>query len=828
VAVHPGPPLLSGTVPPLADYYHPRAETAPDLAAGLRPGQIIVLTHGEHTAAAPAVQGGTGKTQLAVEFAHAIWRARAVEVLVWATAASREAVVTGFAQAATSVGAADSDEDAEVAAARFVGWLAHTRRPWALIIDDLADLTDLSGLWPSGPAGQVVITTRLPGAVLNTSPVLTTGPIGNTSGPNMPPGDLTIVPLSGFSRREALTYLNSRLTDYPDQRIEALDLAEDLDGLPLGLVHASAVMKTRGMTCRDYRVLLAERRTHMSRVSVGGLSPEILATWSLAAECAHELPPEGLAWPALALAAMLDPHGIPGAVLTSQAACGYITGRPPVTADQSTVRAAITNLAKVGLVSIDPAASAQTVRMHPSVQAAVRAYLPSADLERVMLAAADALIQTWPEAGGPQLDQAMRDCTAALCAVAGTDGLRGTVGVGPLWKPEAHPLLFRAGVSLEDSRLAESAITYWQSMITTSTRLLGPAHANTIIARDRLGAAYELAGRTDDAIAVLLDTVADRERNQGPEHPETIAARGHLAQAYQSADRPADAVAVYERTAADSSRHFGPAHPSTQAARTSLAAAYQAAGMTKEALAAYQMLLTESGRLLGAGHPTTLAVRASLASAYEANGQVKDAIDQYKKVLAGYEGTRGRDHPDTIAARANLASALRRAKKPKDAIALYERVLVDRERIDGTDHPDTIAARANLAFAYRSAGQLREAIPAYERTLTDRERIQGSDHRDTRTARSNLAAAYQQAERLTDAIPQYERVLADSERMLGPGDLETLTARCSLASAHYADGRLMEVVTLLQRALADSELYLGQDHPMTKTVRQNLDAATRT
>ena len=829
MAVHPGPPLLSGTVPPLADPYHPRAETAPDLAAGLRPGQIVVLTHGEHTAAAPIAQGGTGKTQLAIEFAHAMWRAGAVEVLVWATATSREAIVTGFAQAAVSVGAADSDEDAEVAASRFVGWLAHTRRPWALIIDDLADLADLGGLWPSGPAGQVVITTRLPGAVLETSPFLARGPIGNTSlAANMPAGDLTVVPLSGFSRREALSYLNTRLTDYPDQRIEALDLGEDLDGLPLGLVQACAVMKTRAITCREYRVLLAERRTHMSGVSVGGLSPEILATWSLAAECAHELAPAGLAWPALALAAMLDPHGIPGAVLTSQAACGYVTGRPPVAADQSTVRAAITNLAKVGLVSIDPASPAQTVRMHPSVQAAVRAYLPVADLEQVMLAAADALIQTWPEAGGPQLDQAMRDCTAALRSVAGADALRGAVGVGPLWKPEAHPLLLRAGISLEDSRLAESAITYWQSMITTSTRLLGPAHANAIIARDRLGAAYELAGRTDDAIAVFLDALADRERNQGPEHPETIAARGHLAQAYESAGRPVDAVAVYERTAADSSRHFGAAHPSTQAARTSLAAAYQAAGMTKEALAAYQMLLTESGRLLGAGHPATLAIRASLAAAYERNGQARDAIEQYKRVLAGHEGARGRDHPDTIAARADLASALRRANKPKDAIALYERVLADRERTDGADHPDTIAARANLAFAYRSAGQLREAIPAYERTLADRERVQGSDHRDTRTARSNLAAAYQQAERLTDAIPQYERVLADSERMLGPGDLETLTARCSLASAHYADGRLMEVVTLLQHALADSELYLGQDHPMTNTVRQNLDAATRT
>ena len=97
--------LLSGTVPPLADAYFPREQTGPDLASSLRPGETVVLVHGEETELAPAAQGGTGKTQLAVEFAHAMWNTRAVEVLVWVTAASRESVITGFAQAANTVDA---------------------------------------------------------------------------------------------------------------------------------------------------------------------------------------------------------------------------------------------------------------------------------------------------------------------------------------------------------------------------------------------------------------------------------------------------------------------------------------------------------------------------------------------------------------------------------------------------------------------------------------------------------------------------------------------------------------------------------------------------
>ena len=800
--------LLSGIVPPLADSFYSRTESGPDLATTLRPGEIAVLTHSDDSSTATAAQGGTGKTQIAVEFTHAMWNSRLVEVLVWVTATNREAVVTSFAQAANTVDASNPTEGAELAASRFVGWLGHTRRPWALIVDDLRELSDLADLWPSGESGRVVITTNLTSAELTSVPAL--------SGANT-----RIVPVGGFSRREALSYLSSRLTDYPDQRIEALDLGEDLDGLPLGLAQATAVMNSRQLGCREYRVMLADRRKHMN--DVDGVSAAVLATWSLAAECAHELAPAGLAWPALALAATMDRNGIPGAVLTSPAACSYIAGYPSTAggADQNIVRAAINNLAQVGLVTIDPASAARTVRMHASVQAAVRAWLPRADLEQVLLTAADALLETWPEGdASPQLDQALRDCTAEL---RGSDSTLQSL----LWKPEAHPLLFRAGTSLEDSRLADAAITYWQTMVTTSTRLLGAAHANAVVSRDRLASAYESAGMSGEAIAVFQAALADRERNQGPEHPDTIAARGHLAHAYESAGRPADAVALYERTVVETEKLLGPGHPSTFTARASLAAAYHAAGKIREAITAYQQLVSDSDRLLGAGHPTTLAARAGFGAAAQAAGQHKEAIEAYERALGDQERMHGRDHPDTITARAMLASGYRAAGKSKDAISQYQRVLADRERVAGTDHPDAIAARANLAFAYRSAGRLREAIPAYERTLADRERVQGRDHRDTLIARSNLAAAYQQARRLTDAIPQYERALADSERMLGEGDIETLTTRCNLASAYYTAGRLSDVVSVLQRALTDCERYLGPDHPMTSTVRENLDAATQ-
>jgi tetratricopeptide (TPR) repeat protein len=800
------PILLSETVPLVAGGYYPRPETGPDLVDSLRPGQAVALVHGEVTYSAPASQGGTGKTQLAAEYARLLKERRAVEILAWVTAASRESILAGFAQAADIVDAGQPGEDAREAAARLVRWLARTRRSWALILDDLAEVGDLADLWPAGPAGRVLITTRLPAAPFDGR-------------------DIRVVPVSGLNRSEALEYLASRLAGHPAQRTGALDLAEDLDGLPLGLAQATAVMNVRGQDCREYRAQLAGRIGRLP--AVGGVSAPVLATCSIAVECARELAPAGTAWPALVLAAMMDHHGVPGAVLASPAACSYVTGRPSTAgeADRNMVRAAISSLARSGLVTIDPDSAARSVRMHASVRAAVRARLPASELEPAVLAAANALLETWPEGRATEaaFEQALRDCALALqdhaAALRPSDG-------GMLWKPEAHPLLFRAGLSLENGRLSDAAIAHWKSMAATSARLLGPGHANTVTARDRLAAAYQSARKPAEAIALFKAALADRERNLGPEHAETIEARGRLAGACRSAGQLADVIALYERTAADSQRVLGPGHPVTLGARASLAEAYQAAAEHKDAIFAYGLLLAEAERHLGAGHPATLAARAGLGAVYAASGKAKEAIAQFKRALADHERMLGPGHPDTIAARARLASAYRAAGKQKDAVAESERVLAGCEQARGPDHPDTIAARADLAYAYRSAGRLREAVPHYERTLADRLRVQGADHRDTLTARSNLAACYLQARRLTDAIPAYERALADNERMRGPGDPETLTTRCNLATAYYTAGRLTEVVAVLQRALADCERYLGPDHQMTQTVRANLDAAT--
>jgi tetratricopeptide (TPR) repeat protein len=795
--------VLSGTVPPLAASFYARQESGLGLADAPRPGETIVLVPAHEDAggdaAASGAPGGTGKTQLAVGFAHAMWNERAVDLFVWVPAVNRTAIVAGLAQAAADLDADHPGETADATAKRFLGWLSRTRRPWAMVLDDVRSAADLDGLWPRGETGQVVVTSRLPEAALRED-------------------GRTVLGVPGFSRREALGYLNSRLTSYPDQRIEALDLAEDTGGLPISMAQAAAVVAESDSTCRDYREEFAERLKNTTGAVVDGCLPSMLVSWSLAVERAHAMTPAGLAWPALAFASVLDTTGIPATVLTSPAACRYIFGRPSTATaeDQELVRAAFRNLEKFGLLSVDKTSVARTVWVHQSVQAAVRAYLPPADVEQVVLAAANALLEAWPDpasaAATPQLSQALQDCADSLRTFAGD----------LMWKPAAHPLLLRSGTSLLENVLADSAIGYWQSMATSCNTRLGRADAQSVLVRDRLAAAYSAAGRMSEAMPVFETVLADREVSLGPEHPDTVTARVNLAGCYVASERGEEAIPLYELSLAQSERLFGPAHRDTLAVRASLAAAYQAAGRRDDSVSLYERTLTESELTFGPATRDTVTARGSLAAAYQSVGRLPEAIDAYQRTLADRERTQGTDHPDTVATRASLADTYRAAGRLKEAVALYERVLADRERIQGADHPDTMRAREGLALAHRGSGKVKAAISHYERVLADRERVQGPDHRDTLGTRGNLAVTYQLARRLRDAIPQFERAVSDSERLLGPGDVETLTARCSLASAYRAVGRPADAVTEVRRALADAEQYLGADHPVTVTVRESL------
>jgi len=683
-----------GPVPPIADGFSARPETAAALESALAPGAAVVLAPGR---VAPARSGdwlGTcGKTQLAVSSAEWLWHAGRVDLLAWVVATSRASVLSGYVEAAVAATGADPADDAGVLAARFLGWLAETDRSWLVVLDDLSDAADLEGLMPAGPAGRVIITTRNSATILSEDRGL-------------------VLPIGAFSPREALSYLMGRLTADPDQRLGGIDLVQDLAGDPLALSQASGVIASSVLSCRDYRDYFTRRREHMAQAA-GGEPTAAAVTWTFAAEQADRLAPRS-AQALLAMAALLDGNGIPIEAFATPAAYGYLAGEGAGrAADRELVRAALAVLERVGLLATG-SASTPMVRMNPVIQASVQAVTPGEMLNRAARAAADALLEAWPEdEPGPWSAEALRSCAASLQRTAGE----------LLWAGSCHPLLLRAGQSLDRVHLTGPAVAYWRELASVSERVLGPNHADTLAAGHRLAHAYLAAGQSAEAVSWFQWALADRTRSLGPDHPATIAARLNLGRALVAANQFGDAITVLGAAASEYERVNGRDHPDTLIARDELAAAHYTAGQFADATRLYNRTLDDRERAQGAQHPDTVAARQKLGDAYMAAGRHKNALSQYKRVLSDREHLLGPDHLDTIAARARLGSAYHSVGRMASALQLFEESSEGYERVLGADHPDTLASRVNLAHTYYAVGRLTDGLEVLRDTAARCERV---------------------------------------------------------------------------------------------------------
>jgi tetratricopeptide (TPR) repeat protein len=661
-----------GDVPPLADGFTDRPDTVTGLAEVLVPGAAVALIPDPAVAQTlPNWPAASGKTQIAVMAAESLWRSGGIDGLIWISATSRAAVISGLVQASVAVTSLEPTGTASSVAVRFVSWLGETRLPWLVVLDDVPESVDLTGLWPAGPAGRLLIT--------GPRPVPALGRLG-----------IRVIPVGFFSTREALHGLSERLSGNPDQRQGAIDLVETLGCEPLALGQASTVVAGSNLTCRDYRDLFIQRRDEIWTGS-GGIPSAAMVTWILCLERAESSLPSPLVRLMLVFLALLDGHGVPGSVFGTQALLAYLSGAADpfsAPADPRHAWNVLRVLQRAGLITINRYVTPPAVLMSSALQEAVKLAAPADFSEPAARAAASALLEAWPaEEPSPWAAASLRANAASLQDSA----------MDALWADGCHPLLRRVGRSLDESGLAGPAVEFWQDLAARCDAKLAPGHPAIVAARVGLARALIMASEPADAVTVMLRAVSDYEQSRGAEHPQTLSARDELAAAYQAAGDIAAAGRLLARSLADRERLHGPSDALAMATRERLAAAYLADGRPKDAIAHYKRVLADREKVLGRGHPDTIATAGSLSAAYRAAGRMPAAMQYGERCRTDSERVLGRDHADTLARMLNLAHLYYAVGRVGDAVALLHETSARCERILLPDDPLTRAVRQSLA-----------------------------------------------------------------------------------------------------------------------------------
>jgi hypothetical protein len=714
-----------GMVPRLADCFQDRLVAA-RLERAIEEDGTVVLTQ------VLAGMGGVGKTQLAAAYARRAWR-QSVGVLVWVNAATRDGVISAYADAALRLGLPLADrDDPERAAREFLTWAETTTdRWWLVVLDDLRSPGDLTELWPptasSAAGGQVVVTTRLREAALQGV-------------------DRRMVQVGTFTGEEARSYLQAKLGSRAANTAQADALAEELGFLPLALAQAAAYILNADIDCAAYGQRLA---THLlphvfphERKLPDDHQRIVTATWELSIDQADLAEPVGLARPVLYLASVLDPVGIPQAVLASPPALDYLTGYLPTPSEAPAVTPemvdeALRVLHRHSLIDHDRHAIHREVRVHQLIQRATRENLATQpDLGPDLYAAladtaADALLSVWPPIERDQLGPILR---------ANTTTLHQTTGAA-LWNPgtRGQVVLFRAATSLGETGQVSAAVAAWTDLHATAVQRLGADHRDTLIARGNLAEWRGEAGDAAGAAAALEELLADLLRVLGADHPHTLTARHNLAQWRGVAGDAAGAAAAFKELLADRLRVLGADHRDTLTTRGNLAEWRGRAGDAAGAAAAFKELLADRLRVLGADHRDTLGTRHNVASWRGQAGDAAGAAAATEELLADYLRVLGPDHPHTLIVRSNLVYWRGEAGDAAKAAAASEELLADSLRVRGPDHPHTLIVRSNLVYWRGQAGDAAGAAAATEELLADYLRVLGPDHPDTLAARHNLA-----------------------------------------------------------------------------------------
>src|SRR5712692_8512430 len=333
-------------------YFTGREDLLTRLHELLHSGKVTALTQPQ----AISGLGGIGKTQTAVEYAY---RSRGdYQAVLWASAASRETLISDFVALAALLQLPERDvADQGVVVAAVKRWLA-SNKGWLLILDNADDLELAADFLPLASSGYILLTTR----------AQSTGAIANS---------LEVEKMAQPEGAQLLLRRAKKLAaGAPLEQATAPDrsLAEavvrELDGLPLALDQAGAYIEETNCGLSGYLDLYRTHRKDLlqRRSKLRTDHPEpVAATWSLSFQKVEQANPA--AADLLRLCAFLDPEAIPEDIITQGAAeAGPLL--QPVATDLFQLNEAIEVLRWFSLIRRN--AETKTLNMHRLVQVVLR------------------------------------------------------------------------------------------------------------------------------------------------------------------------------------------------------------------------------------------------------------------------------------------------------------------------------------------------------------------------------------------------------------------------------------------------------------------------
>lgn len=753
-------PILGG-LPPRNPRFVGREDLLARLRARLSAGPVVLLPGADHPL------GGTGRTQLAVEY---VYRYAETYDLVWwipaeQTPGARSALI-GLAQRLGLPEAGDINRT--LAAVRDALSRGEPYRNWLVVFENANRPEDINAYLPSG-AGHVLVTSRNPRWSEDVAQAL---------------------PVEVFDRADSVDLLRGRAPEL--SAADADRLAARLGDVPMALDQAAAVRAATGWPVGDYLDRFDRRAAELA------FPTPVRVAWSLAADALREASPA--AFQLLELCAFLGGAPVSWHLLWSGRTLSLSPELSRVVRIERRLKAAIRLIGRYGLADLDPPGGALLV--HPLVRGMLGQGLSSerhAGLlatVRGMLAATDPGDPDNPD-GWPRYAELTPHLIHSDVLGSGAEEIRQLV-------INCVRFHFARGDYDSSRDLAASAAARWRVA-------LGEADEQTLLVSFHLANAMRAVGRTAEARTLNEQTLRIQREALGGDDETTLATansvgadlriRGHFGQARQL---DGDNLVRYRRL-------FGESFPTALRCANNLAADLRLLGDFRGARTLDEQTLRQRQAILTDGHPETLSSRAGLAFDLFGLGDYAGAADLLAPALPD---TIAVDHPFALWAARFAAMAARRHGLPGATESAEATFALSRRRF-GDLHTETLAAAVSLANCARAEGDLTLAHELLERAVLRYHSALGDDHPFTLAASAGLAGVVRGLGRFAEAHRIDQEALGGLRRSVGPDHPFTLSCANGYATDLFGLGDRQEAQQVAADTWQRSRLIRGAEHPDT-------------
>jgi tetratricopeptide (TPR) repeat protein len=744
--------------------------------------------------------GGTGKTQVALQFAYHVKETQPDCSVFWVSAvsmASFEQACLAIAEKLDILQAENPEEDPKELVRQHLS--SNRAGPWLLIVDNADDLNiffgdgqsqGIASYLPQSETGLIVYTTRTPEVAEQAC--------------------RDIIEVGAMNRQDAMDFLKKSLRNKKHMSNDAVarELLDELAHLPLAIAQAAAYLNRNSTPIQRYLRLL--RNTEKDMVSL--LRKEfqdntrykesanaVATTWVVSFNQIHEH--HRSAADLLGFMSCIESKAIPRSLLPPaqsevdmENAIGILCGYSLITRrgddENNSGQEDDESVVEEGCYKQEE--QEEWYDIHRLVHLATKVWSSEyGDAANVVTKALRHVKKVFPGSEWENRELWRSYFPHALRILASSKDCNVS---------EKSALCLSMGRCLVTDKRLKEAI----ELLGECCRLrdvLGEDDPGRLTSQHELARAYYEDGQVQKAVELLEHVVKVRDLALAEGHHDRLASQHELARAYHEDGQVQKTVELLEHVVKVRDLALAEGHPSRLASQHELARAYLEDGQVQKAVELLEHVVRVE-EALAEGHPDRLASQHVLARAYLEDGQVQKAVELLEHVVRVQEAL-AEGHPDRLVSQHVLATAYLKDGQVQKAVELLEHVVRVREAL-AEGHPDRLASQHVLARAYLEDGQVEKAVELLEHVVKVRDLALAEGHHDRLASQHELARAYLEDGQVQKAVELLEHVVR-VEEALAEGHPSRLASQHELATAYLEDGQVQKAVELLEHVVRVEE-----------------------